>query len=295
VEDLTTVEKIFDLERPVFSRDFVIVDLIPTLVFTGSVAGLLLTGAPGSAPNGRDLTSGLEQVTAATLVLLVATSTVVAIVCQPSRLRIRRLLTGAWTGRYTSRLAERRRAAWRRAWEAELDALEVSGPEENSPDLQDRGDAFKRRFPEYKYFAPTQLGNAYEALRKLIPESSAPGRSGRPEPSEASLLLVHVEPVYYRGAYWAAQKAKDPIVEAIDDARFRIAAAERHTVMWAAVGVMWLWLLITHGWWVLLAFATLPIAYLAYLGAVHSVIEFNYLVEQLYERDASRKDDNAQT
>jgi hypothetical protein len=278
VEELSTVEKVFDLGTPLFSRDFIVVDLIPSIVFAGSIAGLLMAGAPGQAPNGRDLADALTHTTGTSLVVLFAVSMVLAIVTHPFRVRIRRLLTGAWTGKYTSRLAAILKRRSQDRFDEANAAIKVASSELDSPELQVKGDDYTRKFPDWPFVAPTRLGNAYEALRNLIPESE-----------ELGVLLSHAEPKRYRAAYSQARDEKDPIVVAVDDARFRIAAAERYTVMWIAAAAVYLWLLVDHGWWMLLAGVALLIARVSYLGAVDSVIEFNYLAEQLLTRAKARK------
>jgi hypothetical protein len=275
----TTVEKVFDLDRPLFSRDFIVVDLLPSVMLAGSIAGILMAGAPGEAPNGRDFTAALSETTGISIVLLFAASLALAIATHPLRQQNRRLLTGAWTGRVGSRLARILKSRAEDRFKRANEAVKVSSPTQSSPELQRKAQDLKRRFPHPESLTPTRLGNAYEALWKLVPESE--------QVLEADgfiVLLGTAEPKAYQVAYAQASANKDPIVPLIDDVQLQIAAAERYTAVWIATAVAYVWLLAEHGWWLLLPAAALLMGHVAYRGAVESVVEFSYLIDQLFER-----------
>lgn len=272
----STIEKVFDFDRPLFSRDFIVVDLLPSVFFAGSIAAVLMAGAPGHAPNGRDLTASLAQTTSASLVLLLAVSLAIGIITHPSRLGIRRLLTGNWNSRIGSRFAKTLTERARDRFAKTNTEAKVSDPNVSSQELQRlerKALELMRRWPPAALVKATRLGNAYEALRKLVPESE-----------ELSVLVDGAEPKAFRDAYGRAAQKKEPIVHLIDDVRLQVAAAERYTIVWGAIAVVYAWLLVRHGWWwALVPAVALLLAYAAYRGAVEGVVNFNRLVDHLFD------------
>jgi hypothetical protein len=215
--------------------------------------------------------------------MLVAISVAIAIATHPFRMRNRRLLTGAWTSRIGERLAksliERSNDRFQKANESVM----RTKPGVSTPDLDRKAQILKRRFPYPACLTPTRLGNAYEALRKLVRDQK-----------QVSLVYDATEPEAYRDAHALAVAAKDPIVPLMTDVRLQIAAAERYTVTWIVVAGIFAVLLVGHGWWPLLSVAALALAHISYVGAVDSVVEFNYLLDQLFAR-YDRTDDTGQS
>jgi hypothetical protein len=274
--EMPAVGDVFDLKSPLFSRDFVVVDLLPSITLVACFTCVLLSGAPGKPPNGADFTQGLSQITGISLFLSLVMSVVVGLALHPFSVRFRRVLTGQWTHPITRPMAVTGRWLSRRRFKKASRHIDADVTTSRS-ELARWSEIHRRELPEPPFLMPTRLGNAYQALRKCVPDG---GTEDDPlGPTDAEI---------YRSAYLDAHDRDLAIAQLIDDARLKCAAAERYIIVWLLAAVALAWVLHDHGWWLLLSAAALGLSRLAYLGAVQAVVEYSYLVDDLF-RDVDAK------
>ncbi|MEU9374261.1 hypothetical protein AB0D94_10875 [Streptomyces sp. NPDC048255] len=236
---------------------FFSVAYLPTYAGALFVLLLLWAGAPGADFAPRRAWRTATGVSAGQAVWIALGATLVALVFQPFQLAVMRLLEGGWPdalGAGLCRRLQRRRKA-RLAARAEQAGL----PRDPSPELVQRAGAaaarLRSRYPLPDHLLrPTALGNVLAALRDT---------AGRDHGWDAAVAWPRLYPVL-----------GDRSRAVVDDCRDSLDGAARLCVTGAVTALVSAGLLLSSGWWLLLALVPAAVAVLAYHGAVQAALGY---------------------
>jgi hypothetical protein len=240
-----SVVDLIGLGRDIGAR-FALVGLLPGVVLALFVLALLWSGAPGDAPDLDRILDEARELDAWAGGFLFLGLLVTAIVLQPLQLGLVRWLEGYWP----QRLAARGRARYERR----VDALEAATAPRRRPltaeDLaqMSKAAAELRLLPPRAHVMPTRLGNALRA---------AEVRAGEPYGLDAVVAWPRLYPLL-----------PDPVRAVVDGQRDALDVNARFCAVFGAAAAISAALLVTHGWWLLVAAGWLVLTWLAYRAAV---------------------------
>jgi hypothetical protein len=249
-----SVVDLIGLGRDIGAR-FALVGLLPGVVLALFVLALLWSGAPGDAPDLDRILDEARELDAWAGGFLFLGLLVTAIVLQPLQLGLVRWLEGYWP-RAARSLAERRRARYERR----VDALETTTAPRRKPltaeELASMSEAARelRLLPPREHLMPTRLGNALRA---------AEVRAGDPYGLDAVVAWPRLYPLL-----------SDPVRAVVDGQRDALDVNARFCAVFGAAAAISAALLVTHGWWLLVAAAWVVLTWLAYRAAVAAAIAY---------------------
>lgn len=248
-----------------FTRRFLLVSVLPTVLLLLLIFGLFWSGAPGQQPSISRAVDTATEHYGVRVWLLVLAGVVTSLVLHPLQLRLVRLLEGYWddwrVGQTLGDVLILRHRARRRelAQLATIEDAEAVDPEPLSAQRRsERAALLLDQYPAYERILPTMLGNVLRAAEDFAGE-----RYGL----DATMIWPRL---------YVVMPSK--ILAILNDQRVQLDLTAQLCVTMTVGAAVCTGLLLGYGPWLLIPLGLYTLAWLAYRAAIAIAIEYGTMM-----------------